>query len=182
MGWARTLRVDAPLDEQNRTGLAAALREAGAAIVFGPSSSLPRTYALLEAGDDIDPDALIERIPGGRLYDEAIIALAIEPSPVDALRACESALGGRGRPAGIAGCDRFESTLVLEVRPSVTPFALVSTILDIELRRTGGTRRTQLLSPLPLNVTARIAADGLQAPEIAADRVLEALLARADAQ
>jgi hypothetical protein len=37
-------------------------------------------------------------------------------------------------------------------------------------------RRTELLAPLPEDVVAAIAAQGLQAPEVASDRILETLL------
>jgi hypothetical protein len=52
----------------------------------------------------------------------------------------------------------------------------VTRIVDMELRRFGGVRRTELLSPLPGDVIAAIAAQGLQAPEVASDRILEMLL------
>ncbi len=66
--------------------------------------------------------------------------------------------------------------LILEFRPEVTPPNLILRIIDVELRRFGGARRTRLLSPLPMATAAAIASAGLQAPEIAPDRVLESLL------
>jgi hypothetical protein len=182
VGWARTFRVDATLDEQQRTSIAAALRQAGASARFGPHNAFARTYALVEADDNVAPETIEQCVARGRLYDEAIIALAIEPTPMDALLACEDALGGAGRPAGIAACERVGSHLIVELRPSVTPFSFVATLLGVELRRFGGFRTSVLLAPLPEAVTAAIAADGLQAQEIAPDRILETLLARADVQ
>ncbi|MGZ3498783.1 MAG: hypothetical protein ACXWNK_09330 [Vulcanimicrobiaceae bacterium] len=182
MGWSRTLRVDEMLDDEQRISVAAALRGAGASVRFGPPNAFARTYALVEAGDEIVPETVERCTAHGRLYDEAIIAVAIEPMPADALLALEDALGGGGRPAGITACDRAGSALIVELRPTVMPFALLAASIEVELRRFGGYRTTQLLSPLPVEVTAAIAADGLQAAEIAPDRILETLLARADAQ
>jgi hypothetical protein len=64
----------------------------------------------------------------------------------------------------------------VEFRPDVTPPALLLRIIDVELGRFRGARRTQLLSPLSMRTAAAIAAQGLQAPEIATDRILESLL------
>jgi hypothetical protein len=52
-------------------------------------------------------------------------------------------------------------------------------VIDSELRRYNATRRTQLLSELSLEQMTRIAAEELQAPQVAPETVLEALLAKA---
>jgi hypothetical protein len=72
--------------------------------------------------------------------------------------------------------DRAGNEIVVEFRPSVTQAALVLRIVDVELERFRGYRITRLLTPLPADVVALIAAQGLQAPQIAPDRILESLL------
>jgi hypothetical protein len=180
--WARTLRIDAPSDETLQRRIAAALERDGVRVEFGPGHSLPRTYALVEGPAGVDPVELEERVPEGRWYGEAIIALAIEPAPADALPALSRALGGPGRPAGVCGCDVAESQVILELRPSLTQPDLVLRIIDVELRRTNGYRRITLLSALPADLLARVAATGLQAPEIATNRILESLLEAANVE
>ena len=130
----------------------------------------------LEGPQGVDPLELQDRLRGARWYDEAIIALAIEPQPQDALPQLTRTLGGDGAPAGICSCERAGSAILVELCPSVTPASVVLRVVDVELQRFHGYRRTQLLALLPAQTVARIAAQGLQAPEIAPDRVLETLL------
>jgi hypothetical protein len=173
--WARTLRIDAPPGEALQRRIAAALARDGIRIDFGPPHSLPRTYALIEGPAGADP-VEVERFADGRWYGEAIIALAIEPTPADALPALLRALNGPGRPAGVCDCQIAGTQLLVEMQPSLTQPGLVLRIVDVELRRMNGSRRVKLLSPLPAELVARIAAAGLQAPEIAPNRILESLL------
>ena len=174
--WARTLRVDAPPEEAERSRIAAALAREGVRVTFGGSQPLRRLYALVEGAAGVDPAELECRVPDARWYGDAIIALAIEPEPADALQALLQALGGPGAPSGVVSCERFGDTLIVEFSPGVTPARLIARIADVEIRRFEGHRRIELLTPLPLSVLAAIAADGLQAAEIAPDRVLEHLL------
>ena len=51
-------------------------------------------------------------------------------------------------------------------------------MLDTELQRFASGRTAELLAPLPEAIAAQIAAEGLQTPEIASNRVLETLLER----
>ena len=168
------------IDAQNASALRErvqkALQREGLTLTFGPGSPIDRTYVLIEARADIDPAELPASLPEGRWYDEAIIALAIEPAPQDALLGIIEALGGPGAPAGVARADRFGGLVVTEVRPSITPVRLVLEVVDVELGRYHGYRRSQLLAPLPADVLAGIAAQGLQAPEIAPERILELAL------
>lgn len=118
-------------------------------------------------------------MPEARWFGEAIIALAIEPAPADALPQIARALGGCGAPAGIAACEPVDGALVVEFRPRLTHPDLVTRIVDVELKRFSGSRCTHLLSPVPMDVMAAVAAGGLQAPEIGPDRILELLLEKA---
>jgi hypothetical protein len=173
--WARTLRIDAPPSDRVRSRVVAALSHDGLHVRFG-SGNIARTYILVEGSAATDPSELRARLPDARAYDEAIIALAIEPTPRDALPALAEALGGRGAPAGVLDAQIFGDEIVIELRPSVTPPSMVFRIVGVELQRFQGFRRTQLLTPLPTDLVARIAGEGLQAPEISAERILESLL------
>ncbi|HZZ66222.1 MAG TPA: hypothetical protein VFE17_12020, partial [Candidatus Baltobacteraceae bacterium] len=166
MNWARTVVVDAQNTGALREHIEKALQGEGLSLTFGPHSTIDRTYVLMEARADIDPAELPARLPEGRWYDEPIIALAIEPAPQDALLDLMNALGGPGAPAGVSRVDRFGAVVVTELRPSITPVRFVLQTVDVELGRYHGFRRSQLLAPLPAQVLAAIAADGLQAPDV----------------
>ena len=176
MDWARTLRIDSPPSEASQNRLAADLAATGVRVRFGAPSGIPRTYALIEGPEGTDPAQLEAVFDAGRWYGEAIIALAIEPEPADALPGLAAALGGPGAPAGVLACDSLGTRVVVDFAPSVTRASFVLRIADVELERFRGHRRVWSLSPLPQRLVAQIAAEGLQAPEIAADRILESLL------
>lgn len=175
MDWARTLRIDAPPAAALQDRVAALARD-GVRVRIAQSASIPRIYALVEGPQAVDPAEPAAEFPDARWYDAVIIALAIEPLPADALPHLQHALGGPGAPAGISECTVFGTQLIVEFAPGVTHADLILRIIDVELRRFGGSRRTQLLTPLPMATMAAIAARGLQAPEIASDRILEPLL------
>jgi hypothetical protein len=107
------------------------------------------------------------------------IVLAVYPSAAEALPALERALGGPGKPDGVLEVRPCDGGLVVTWDPSRSAVRLVIGVIDAELRRYNATRRTELLEPLPLERLTQIAAQELHAPEIAPDRVLEALLAQA---
>ena len=173
--WVRTLRIDAP-PSAAIAGRVAALARDGVRVRMSDANGIARTYASIEGPEGVDPVQLEPRIPDARWYDAEIIALAIEPLPADALPVLARALGGPGAPAGVCDCTSDGTRLFLEFRPDVTPAGLLARIIEVELRRFGGSHRTKLISPLSMRAAAAIAADGLQAPEIAADRILESLL------
>ncbi len=177
--WARTLRIDATATDAMRTRILDALARNGVRVRFGPTTPFDRTYALVEGPEGVDPAELPQMLPEAHWFNEAIIALAIEPAPEDALPHMLEALGGAGAPAGVCDTRRAGSQLLVEFRPSVTSALFILELVDVELQRFHGYRRTQLLSPLPVSVVTQIAAQGLQAPEIAPDRVLEELLGAA---
>lgn len=177
MDWARTLRIDALPDAALQDRVAALARDGVRVRLAKPAQpAIARTYALVEGPQAVDPAEVAARLPDARWYDAAIIALAIEPLPADALPFLARALGGPGAPAGVCECTTLGSQLILEFRPDVTHADLIIRIIDVELRRFGGARRTQLLAPLSMATAAGIAAQRLQAPEIASDRILEPLL------
>jgi hypothetical protein len=173
--WARTLRIDAPLTAALHERVAALARD-GVRVRACGSQAFARTYVLFEGPQGADPSELQARLPDARWYGAAIIALAIEPSAPDALRQLLKVFGGPGAPAGVCGCEQSGKHLLLEFRPDVTPALLVRSLIGVELRRFNSSHRTEILTPLPVSVAAAIAAQGLQAPEIASDRILESLL------
>lgn len=182
MEWARTLRIDAPPSEELQHRVTAELSREGLAVRFDGSVKAKRTYVLLQGPDSIDPAEIDAVSVNARSFPEAIIALAIEPAPADALPYLLNALNGPGAPAGVYGCEAVDGLAIVEFSPARTSPALVTALADAELRRFSGHRRTELLSPLTADAYARIAADGLKSPEIAPDRILESLLGTADVE
>jgi hypothetical protein len=168
------------LGDAQRKELAAKLPP-GASVKFGEKRS-NRTYGLVEGGAALEPAQAVETLQSARWYDEAIIALAIEPTPADALPAIRNALFGAGGPAGVLECDVVSGAAIVEFAPSRILPSLVLNVADVELRRYRGTRIVNLLNPLPAAVMAQIASDGLHAAEITPERILETLLERPGAE
>jgi hypothetical protein len=172
--WSRTVRIDdASAAVESRL---LDLQRNGITVRARADADAGRTYALVEGPDGVDPSEVETLATDGRWYKEAIIALAIEPAPPDALPALQRALGGPGAPAGVVECTRSGGRLLLEFRPDLTPAGLVRRIIEVELRRWGGWARNRLLTPLAVQTVAAIAAGGLQAEQIRSDRILESLL------
>jgi hypothetical protein len=170
------VRFDSTIDEAQGKKMAASL-PSGASLNLGqPHAGAKRTYALVEGPVSLEPAEAEASFPQARWYDGAIIALAIEPTPADALPSIERALRGEGSPAGVLDCTTVSGSAIVEFRPELTSPSLILHLVDVELRRFHGYRKVALLNPLPAPAIAQIASAGLQAPEIAPDRILEALL------
>ena len=152
-----------------------AVRARGGAIAWRSSARAGRTYGLVS----LPEGELGNAIGAATVHETAIIALAVFPVVAEALPFVVEALNGGGRPAGVIACARCEGGAVVEWDPRRTRTAIVYGVIDAELRRFGAGRTAELLVPLPPDVVANIAAEGLQAPEIAPDRELETLLERA---
>lgn len=143
---------------------------------FGaPYAPAGRTYGLVQGAASAEPEAVAQAIPGAKWYDETIIALAIEPTPADALPAIAGPFSSGAGVAGVLDCAAFAQLMVVEFQARTAP-SLILNLVDVELRRFHGYRKVTLLNPLPPEIVAQIAAGGLQAPEIAPDRILETLL------
>jgi hypothetical protein len=69
-----------------------------------------------------------------------------------------------------------DDALALEWNAKRTAPRVVMALIDVELQRFSGRRITKLLAPLSTEIQAQIAAEGLHAPEIAPDRILEVLI------
>jgi len=170
------VRFDGTIDETQRKKMAASLPPGASLKLAQSHAGSRRTYGLIEGPDSLEPAEAEASFPQAHWYDGTIIALAIEPTPADALPAIEGALGGDGKPAGVLECSIAAGTAIVEFRPESTPPALILDLADVELRRFHGYRKVSLLNPLPTPVVAQIASAGLQAPEITPGRILETLL------
>ncbi|MDQ2993258.1 MAG: hypothetical protein M3R30_10640 [Candidatus Eremiobacteraeota bacterium] len=170
MKFARTIRFDAAPDAAERAALERSIAAAAGRVAWRGDAATGRTYGLVETPEPA------EFAVSGTSFAGAIIALAVTPRPPEAFPALVEALGGAGRPAGIASCELVGDELVLEWDPAVSAASLVIAVLDAELRRFAGTRVSRSLAPLPDAVTAMVAAGGLGAPEIGSDRILETYL------
>ena len=149
-------------------------QEAGViAPMFGgdPSDQFLRGQALL-LGADHDRGAV--GILGA--YEAAVIAWAVFPTVPEALPSLYAALGGPGRPVGVLACRPCPQGAIIEWDPDSGGIEIIMRLVDVELRRFCSGRRAELLSPLTPRLSAKIAASGMSAPEIAADRILELLI------
>ncbi len=172
-----TLRVDSKLDLARREAIEAAVGEQRGTVVWGPSREAEPTYALVETPDESGRNAL-RAVPSTTTYDKPVIALAVFPALAEALPPVREALTGRGRPIGVLRVYEVEGGLVVEWDPAVTAASVVLGAIDVELRRFRSARRCELLSPLPPEVVASIAATGLGAPQILPEKILELRIGR----
>ncbi len=173
-----TLSIDGALDDARRAAVDDVVRRNGGSLVWRISEDARRSYALLDLPGRYDA-AKIRAASGGTVYEGPIIALAICPAVPEALPALVEALAGAGRPAGILACISRGTRLIVEWDPSVTGVPVVMGLIDVELVRFASGRVAELLSPLPPSVVAQVAANGLEAPEITPERILELRIDRA---
>ncbi len=171
---AFTLRYPAVPDDAEIGSVEMLARGHDARVTWRRNDAAP-TYALVEGADSGLLDRLRER-SAAAVWDFPIIALAVFPGRPEALSPLRDALGGAGRPAGVVGCEPLGDGVLVEWNPERSSPELVLDLIDVELARFGAGRRTELLAPLTLARWTQIAASGLRAPEIAPDRVLEALI------
>lgn len=167
-----TLRADGDLDERQRGGVEEIVIRTGGSALWRVNATTRRAYALLELPDARARDD-IRGMWHGTAYDGPIIALAVFPAAPQALPAVLESLGGRGRPSGVVGAERCDGAAVIEWDPEATQSRVVTALVDLELRRFGSARTSELLTPLPPALAAKVAADGLAAPQISPERILE---------
>jgi hypothetical protein len=173
--WSRTVRFDGIIDDVTRQKMSASL-PGGSSLQFGvPYAPAGRTYGLVQGPASAEPDDVAHALPGARWYEGTIIALAIEPTPAEALPAIAGAFSSDAGVAGVLECTVLDRGIIVELQSRAAP-SLILNLADVELRRFHGYRKVTLLNPLPPEVFAQIAASGLQASEIAPDRILETLL------
>ncbi len=173
-----TLSIDGDLDDALRAAIDDAVRREGGKAVWRRSEAAACSYALLELPDRYD-GAAIRALVGVMAYDKLVIALAVFPTVAQAMPALLDALGGRGRPAGVLRCRTCNGGAVVDWDPDVTDARVIIGLIDLELGRFASGRVTELLSPLPHWLIAKLAASGLEAPQITPKRILELRIDRA---
>jgi hypothetical protein len=174
-----TVRTGGTHDGAQRAAIDAAVHLHDGHIRWRSSARSRRSYGLLELPGGQREVAAAAASGGAIVYDSPIIALAVFPAVAEALPPLLAALGGEGRPDGVIACEPFDGGIVIEWDLERSGAAVVLGVVDVELRRFHSSRTAELLTPLPAEWTAKVAAEGLQAPEIARDRVLEDLIERA---
>ena len=167
-----TLSMEGVPTDKQRHALEEAARRGGGHAIWRSSAAAGRSYASV-ALPGPDAAASISTPAGATLYEKAVIALAVFPALAEALPPLLDALAGDGRPAGILACRAIPNGVVVEWDPSVSGARLVTGLVDTELGRFACGRTSEVLSPLPPEVTTAIAAEGLQAEQILPQRVLE---------
>lgn len=170
-----TLSIDGTPDDERREAIDEAVRRQRGRAVWRMHRTIGHSYVLIELPDPHDAEA-IGAAAGGAIYETAIIAMAVSPTVPQALPSMLEAVGGPGRPAGILACRRCAGTAVIEWDPSVSSAELVLGVIDVELKRFASGRTSELLVPLPPALVTKIAAEGLRAPQIRPDRVLESFI------
>jgi hypothetical protein len=174
----RTLRFTPIPDDAERGAVHAVALRSDARIRW-EAPQYGRQYALVESSREGSLDAAA-LAPRATVFSGPIIALAVSPSAPEALPGLWQALGGNGRPAGVVGCDRVADAVIVEWDLDRTPYETIETLIDVECGVYRSARSNALLSPLPLSWLARLAAYGLSAPDITADRILEVALEASD--
>ena len=149
-----------------------AAADLGARNTWQHATACNRMYALVEGASPACISTLRETTVA-TVYDRPVIALAVFPSVAEALPSLLHALGGPGRPAGVHACDPCEGGLIVEWDLDVTSLDTIMNLIDIEIERFHARRVNALLTPLPLVWWTAIAANGLHAPDITPERVLE---------
>jgi hypothetical protein len=167
-----TLSFDKDVDGEQRAAIEAAVLALGGAAIWRARKSAERSYALLEFPEQTSADA-VGAFPGATVYDGSIIAMAVFPEVTEALPKLLEALGGPGRPSGLLACRPCPGGAVVEWDPARTQAAVVLALMDVELQRFGSGRISEVLAPLSPEVAAKLAAEGLAAPEIEPKRILE---------
>ena len=170
-----TISVAGALDPARKAEIDDAVARCGAQIVWRSHIVADRSYASISASSSI---ALADIPPalGDTVYEGAIIALALFPTVPEALPVLVEALSGPGAPAAVLACHAVPNGVVVEWDPERCPVEVLLGIVDVELRRFASGRTAELLSPLPANVLASIAARGLQTPQVTTERILELIV------
>ncbi|HEY6449509.1 MAG TPA: hypothetical protein VIX60_02385 [Candidatus Cybelea sp.] len=173
-----TLSIEDDLDGARRAAIDDAVLREGGKAVWRTSEAAACSYALVELPDGYDSAAL-RALSGATAYDTVVIALAVFPAVAQAIPALLDALGGRGRAAGVLRCRACTGGVLVEWDPDVTDARVIIGLIDLELERFGSGRVAELLSPLPDALIAKVAASGLEAPQITQERILELRIDRA---
>ncbi len=169
---AATLRFTPSANASDIEAVRSIIAGHGARMQWVDSPEYDRTYALIEPSSSACIADLREKTRA-TVLDTPIVAMVVVPSIGEAVPLLLQALGGDGRPSGVTLCEPCGDGVLVEWNLDETPFDVVISLVDIEIDRFRAARINALLAPLPLSWWTRIAAAGLRAPEITADRVLE---------
>jgi hypothetical protein len=170
-----TISVAGAIDPARKAEVDDAAARRGAQIVWREHVVVNRSYASIAAPSRI----AIADIPvpsGDTIYEGAIIALAVFPTVPEALPVLVEALSGPGGPASVLACHGVPNGLIVEWDPQRCPVEVILGTIDVELRRFSSGRTAELLSPLPAEAIAAVAARGLQTPQITTRRILEMIV------
>lgn len=166
-----SVRFDVPPDAQQRAAFEAACAAAGCELHgFTEHAPSRRSFAILAGDGNFAYPGCVMQIPPR-------VSLWIEPAMPAAVPALAAALGGAGRPAGVALTDTRATGILVEVEDEVSPVLMVVRLVDVELARYGAPgRRISFAGPLTAAAVARIAADGLGEPDLDQARIIESHL------
>ena len=170
-----SIRFDDVLAAGEREIAARTLRSAGATVTSW-NDAAGHSYAALS----IEPEAsLVPRPVGlaGRIDEPPLVILRITPAAPARLAALSGALGGEGRPRGVADCRSEGAALIVELDPQTTSLAFVVALIDVELAPWPG-RRIEPLLPLGDATLAAFARDVLGEPDLDPGRLIETHLDR----
>ncbi|MGA7200962.1 MAG: hypothetical protein WBX26_03980 [Candidatus Cybelea sp.] len=170
-----TISIAGNPDDSRRDAIEAFAQAQGGRATWRFNPSAGRSYALLELPDGVDLSE-VSIAPTEVAYETAVIAWAVFPTVPEALPNLYAALGGPGRPVGVLACRPCPQGAIVEWDPDSGGIEIIMKLVDVELRRFCSGRRGELLSPLTPRLSAKIAASGMSAPEIAVDRILELLI------
>jgi hypothetical protein len=170
-----TISIAGNPDDSRRDAIEAFAQAQGGRAMWRFNPPAGRSYALLELPDGVDLSE-VSIAPTEVAYETAVIAWAVFPTVPEALPNLYAALGGPGRPAGVLACRPCPQGAIIEWDPDSGGIEIIMKLVDVELRRFCSGRRGELLSPLTPRLSAKIAASGMSAPEIAVDRILELLI------
>lgn len=169
------MSVAGVLDPARKAEIDEAVARRGARIVWRTHVVANRSYASISAPSQI-PVADIPSAPGDAIYEGAIIALALFPTVPEALPDLVEALSGPGCPSSVLACHPMAGGVIIEWDPQRSPVEVMLATIDVELRRFSSGRTAELLSPLPSEAVAAIAARGLQTPQMTTRRILELIV------
>jgi hypothetical protein len=169
---AFTLRFQPEPSDAELRAVERAVHDCGARVTWQHATACKRMYGLVEGATPACISELREATVA-TVYDRPVIALAVFPSVAEALPPLLHALGGPGRPSGVVACDRCDGGAIVEWDLDISPLDVIMNLIDIEIDRYHARRTNALLTPLPLRWWTTIAANGLRAPDITPERVLE---------
>ncbi|MGP6157032.1 MAG: hypothetical protein ACLPYS_05900 [Vulcanimicrobiaceae bacterium] len=167
-----SVRFDRVLADAERAETARVIASADATVSsWSDRPAAGRTYASLRLGTQADVQTLAERLQA-RVDEPTLVVLSIVTDERRQLDELAAALGGRGRPAGIADCRLDGDALLLELNDAITPLSFLVDVVDVVLGPASGRRIVPLLG-LRDETLAALAGATLAEPALDASRTIE---------